>query len=625
MSSYSKEKFTEYLTKEKMEMCIGDNKFGKVFPQGDVKDIPSIYNLLKKAGGKPESCELKVMEQNKGKYPGKPEYIITLNEDIDTIIVIECKAKLKDHSSNELNKPKRYAVDGVLYYSKFLKEEYNVICIGISGVNPDNYKSTTYYWTKKESEPKHLDLLDDDILTPNNYLHYINGETISKKYSLEEIKKTAITFNENLRKIKITEKYKPLFIAGILIALESKDFIKDYKKLSSFNSVMNSIISNIEEVLKNKKVEQDRIDNLTQVFKQIKSNQKFKKIKLKEENSIRWYIKELELKILPMIKEQTNLDALGVFYHEFIKYAAADGKPLGMVLTPEHLTEFMCDLAEIDRNTKVVDTACGSGSFLVSAMNKMIKSTANEKEIINIKKNNLFGVELDPDLYMLSVTNMIIRKDGKSNIYNADSFDDDIIQKLREENINIGLLNPPYSQKDYSELDFLYNLLNILTPKGKAVVVVPLSCAIGTKMLEEREKLFKKHSLDAVFTMPDEIFYPTSTNVCVMIWTAHKPHNSNQNTFLARFKDDGFVKKKKIGRVDYDNKWSEIKNEWLKIYNEKRIIPEISLFKQLSVKDEWLCEAHLTVNYDKLTENDFQHTINEYLAYLVRTGEYNES
>lgn len=57
-SKYNREKFTEHLTKELMKIHLGENDFGNVFPQGDVRNITKISTLLKKAGGKPNSCDI---------------------------------------------------------------------------------------------------------------------------------------------------------------------------------------------------------------------------------------------------------------------------------------------------------------------------------------------------------------------------------------------------------------------------------------------------------------------------------------------------------------------------------------------------------------------------------------
>jgi hypothetical protein len=133
----SNERTTESLTLREMKCEIGKNSFGYVYSQGDTSEVDKIDNLLKKAGGKPVQCSLDDFEKG-GAGKANPEYIITFNNDANTIIVIECKRLIKDHVSGNLSEPKKYAVDGVLYYSKFLKDEFNVIAVAISGTKTDN-------------------------------------------------------------------------------------------------------------------------------------------------------------------------------------------------------------------------------------------------------------------------------------------------------------------------------------------------------------------------------------------------------------------------------------------------------------------------------------------------------
>jgi type I restriction-modification system DNA methylase subunit len=283
----------------------------------------------------------------------------------------------------------------------------------------------------------------------------------------------------------------------------------------------------------------------------------------------------------------------------------------------------MCDLAGVNKYSKVVDICCGSGSFLVTAMSKMFKD-ANKEEIENIRRDGLYGVEFDDGLYTLAIANMIIRKDGKSNIYKGDCFNERITQELKSKHINIGLINPPYSQKDVEELEFTEHLLDILTVGGTGVVVVPMSCAIGTKFKETRVRLLKKHTLKAVFSMPDDIFYPTGTNVCVMVWEAHTPHDSTHETFFGYYKDDGFVKRKKLGRIDANNQWKDIERKWLELYRNRDVVDGLSARKCVGAEDEWLCEAYMKTDYSKLRQEDFERTVNAYLAYLVQSGDVYE-
>ena len=610
------EQYTESITLQSMKCNIGENDFGFVFPQGDVADVDKVERLLKKAGGKPKVCALDDFSLG-GSGKALPEFIITFKNDVTTIIVVECKKSVAKHETIERDHPKDYAVDGALYYAKFLKEDYNVIAVAVSGTKRENFRASAFLWNKGQDDFTELRKARDIILEPRNYIDLVKGKKIQREYSLDSIRETAIDMHTYLREIKMTERHKPIFIAGLLIALNDDDFAKTYINLPSFNSVITNIATAIDNVLQDSGIKYNRIQYIKQAFKNLLDNSKFAAIPLGNKKSIVWYIEELEMKIKPMMDHaDSTIDALGVFYHEFIKYSGGDGSGLGIVLTPQHLTEFMCNLAGVNKNSRVVDICCGSGSFLVTAMSMMFRD-ANPEEVERIREDGLYGVEFDDELYTLAVANMIIRKDGKSNIEHGDCFKPEIVRKLKSKNINTGLINPPYSQDDVVELEFVEHLLDILAVGGTGVVVVPMSCAIGTKFKDVRKRLFQKHTLDAVFSMPDDIFYPTGTNVCVMVWKAHCPHDSTRETYFGYCKDDGFVKRKKLGRIDARGKWSRIEERWLKLYQNRDVEDGLSARHCIGDGDEWLCEAYMKTDYAKLTTFEFQQTINNHLAHLI--------
>jgi len=619
------ERFTEELVLSEIGVKLGKNGNVTVFDQGNVESIAKLDSLLQKAGGKPDECDLDdIKTTDTGK--AKPEFIIAFDNKPNTIIVIECKKSSKNHESTQRNKPKTFAVDGVLYYAKFLKQEYNVIAVAVSGTKKENWKVSTFDWRKGQPQPQELPKGKDVLYSPDNYLRLVSGEAIQKKISIEEIQELALEMHDKLRALAITEKAKPIFIAGILIALNDKDFARDYAELNSFSSLLTQLTSAIDNVLDDSDLKRKKIDDIKNHFRIIGRNNKIREIPLGEDNSLLWYISELDKKIKPMMDHaDSTADALGIFYHEFVKYSGGDGSGLGIVLTPQHLTEFMCELSGLDKNSTVVDICCGSGAFLVSAMSLMFRN-ANAKEIKRIKNESLYGVELNDDIFTLAVANMIVRGDGKSNIYYGDCFKPEIVKELKAKNINIGLINPPYSQKDHCELEFVEHLLDILTVGGTGVVVVPMSCAIGTKFKEVRERLFKRHTLKAVFSMPNDLFYSNnaSVSVCVMVWAAHSPHNSAHNTFFGYYKDDGFVKAKKLGRIDKFNRWETIKKQWLELYRELDVKEGLTAKKAVDWNNEWLCEAYMETDYSQLTQADFQQTVNNYLAYLVKENK-NES
>ncbi len=625
------ERHAEGLIRREMKIELGKNKFGHVYVQGERCPVSSINNALRRAGGKPQRCPL-------GSYPSEggtlksamPEYIITFEHELNTLIVVECKKSVRLHESAERDRPSGYAVDGVLYYAKYLKDEFNVIAVAESGTESGKNQVSTFYWPKGCEDYREYEKLRNLLLEPGNYLKMIKGEKIQKEYNLNDIQATAVNMHDSLRINKMTEKLKPLFIAGILLALQDDGFCADYDKLTRFSSLLDSCCSAIERVLNDGEIEARKIAEIKGRFKEIDSVIKLRATPLGEDHSLRWYIRELEMKVKPMIDYVGNtIDALGVFYHEFISYSSGDGNSLGIVLTPQHLTEFMAELINIDKNSKVIDICCGSGAFLVTAMGVMFKQAVTPEEIDYIRKNNLYGIEQDADIHTLAIANMIMRRDGKSHVIHGDCFDKETLarlQNLRDTNgepvvLNKGLLNPPYSQKDHAELEFVEQELGLLCQGGELAVVCPVSCAIGTKFRDIRKRLMQKHTLKAVFSMPDDIFYGNnaSTNVCVMMWEAGRPHDSSVSTFFGFCKDDGFVKKKKLGRIDAFHRWHEIKARWLGLYREKEECAGLSTKACVTDTDEWLCEAYMNTDFGRLSDDDFEETILDYLSYMVRT------
>ena len=85
------------------------------------------------------------------------------------------------------------------------------------------------------------------------------------------------------------------------------------------------------------------------------------------------------------------------------------------------------------------------------------------------------------------------------------------------------------------------------------------------------------------------------------------------------------VSKKPFSAIDYYGKWQGILEQWLKFYRNRDVVDGLSARKAVKHNDEWLCEAYMKTDYSTLTQDDFQKTVNDYLAYLVKAGEIHES
>ena len=116
-----------------------------------------------------------------------------------------------------------------------------------------------------------------------------------------------------------------------------------------------------------------------------------------------------------------------------------------------------------------------------------------------------------------------------------------------------------------------------------------------------------------------------------MIFDLSQKHSrSNKDTFFGYFKDDKFIKRKGLGRIEKTDEegnslWGKVKEEWLDLYRNKREVPGLSVMHKVTWKDEWLAEAYMETDYSTLTEADFQQVLNNYLSYLVKEGEVSES
>ncbi|MBV4440504.1 MAG: SAM-dependent methyltransferase [Clostridium tyrobutyricum] len=615
------ERWTENYTLDRLGLKIGDNKDYIVYAQNS--DDEYIRRILKSIGGKPSKLALKEYRSD-SKGIAKPEYIIKYKNRNDIIILIECKENVKNHESDDFGSPKKYAVDGVLFYAKYFKKFYNVIAIGVSGNDEENIKVSTYMWNKNAELPENKNITN--ILSISEYHKIYDGDKLKMEYYLPNLRRVALGLHDDLRALGFTEKEKPLFIAGLLIALSNRDFRVSYDSYISSKALITYIISTINETLKNSDIRREKVDIVSKRFDIISEKEKLKKKNINDKLSIKHFLDLLNNNVYPMMSENHGIDVMGEFYNEFIKYSGGDGKGLGIVLTPKHITELFVELAEVNKESKVLDICCGTGAFLISAMKKMIyllKDEDDKEYEIKKIKNNLYGVEYQEDVYSLACANMIVRGDGKSHLFNDDCFDVNIEKEIKNK-CNVGLINPPYSQKGYPELKFIKRMLDLLKTGSIGIAIVPMSSAIGTKFKDERKDIMSCHRLLAVMSMPDELFYPISANTCIMIWKAHEPHTKEYHkTWFGYWKYDGFEKRKTCGRIDIYKKWNDIKNHWKNSYFDKEIIDGYSAYEYVDYNDEWLVEAYMKTDYSELTKDDFEQTLRNYFSYLIKSGDIN--
>jgi type I restriction-modification system DNA methylase subunit len=608
------EKKTENLSRKLLaRVGIFDND--NFIVEEQKSDNPIIQKLLKNAS-------------KSGTGLGKPEFIIRKKDDNDFLIVIECKAKTKYHESKNRDLYKDYAVDGALLYGSYLSKEFNVIAIGISGENEVDIKISTFLFIKKS--PKYTDLLDENnkkiqtILTWERYIDRAKFDPILAKSRHSDLMRFSRELHDYMRDYaKVTEAQKPLLVSGILLALMDKGYEVAYKKYEG-EELAAETFNSIKKIIEKAELgdtHETKKRAVINAFSFIEHHPELQKIDAKKnESPLLHIIQDLHVHVKPFTKDHYDFDIIGNFYGEFIRYTGGDGKGLGIVLTPKHITDLFAELAKLDKNSVVLDICAGTGGFLISAMKKMTdRVSAEEKR--RILSNSLIGIEQEPQMFALAVSNMILRGDGKTNLYQGSCFDNDLFKSIQGK-ANAGFMNPPYSQKgdNLHEWDFIIRMLDGLNKNATGIAIVPMSVAIDTKH-PLREKLLSEHRLEAVMSMPDDLFYPVGTVTCIMVFTAHTPHDSDKHheSWFGYWKNDGFRKDKKEGRIA-TNKWLEIKENWIAAFSSKKEIAGFGIRKKVTADDEWCAEAYLETDFSNLNELEFIQNTIKVASFLFKNG-----
>lgn len=634
------------------------------------------------------------------KKEGTPDFVATSDEK-KIIIVIECKEDVDRHQTfDNLDDYKtglggkddisNYCINGALHYATYVNTEHDVVAIAVSGTVEDNMRVSSFV-LPKGGKIEDIKLIEDGeysntIMTFDEYekaidvklgRHQEESELIFK-----ELSKYASACSNYLRANGISAKDRAGFISALVLALTNEESSlytlteasmpnDELKKPFSDKINKNSIKllkESLEDIWENK-------DNLPKIKKD-SLREYYNKILTKSlldapegrsryfkqgDNVLSTCLFSIYENIIVQWKSHTDLDIMGTFYTVFLKYASGDAKDKGIVLTPKHITELFCDIAEyyleqkLDDSVKVLDICTGTGGFLIGALNRMDKNidslTISEKDKLDKKKTIrekcLIGVEKEPEMFALAYANMRFHGDGKSNLYSCSSLlkhngvvgKDEITKKpitLKEE-LNryepmVGMINPPYSLKSdktkekkgekssgQSELDFVYSMLSYLKKGGIGIAIVPISCA-SNKGAKLRETILKEHTLLACMSMPKELFKNSKvgTTTCIMVFKAHIKHrDSSKSVFLARWLDDGFITVPHSGRFDRDGKWLPIKNEWLRQLKGLAKAKDTMYMKQeIDVKDECLAEAYIETDYSKLTKNDFEKQLKKYALFM---------
>ncbi len=559
-----------------------------------------------------------------------------------------------------------YAVNGAVHYGEAVLNEgtYDeVIVIGINGTTLDangvvlDAECKAYYISEKNSRvPK---LIDNITATDWSLLASSNTDVLFEmldKLNLTDAeiealtRKTEATLEEKIKamhqslyddmqlKTALSTNEKLYLFCGLIMAglktngvrpLEAADLRGNDNERNNDGTM---ILQNIESFLYAKHCSPEKVDMIKGLLESV-----FKKSVLwKPKNGIsllHTLFEQVKKDIVPCLESNLHLDFTGKILNSLNDWVSIENDAANdVVLTPRYVTQLMAKMARTNMDSFVWDKAMGSAGFLVSAMDIMIKDAKEkitdkstlEAKIKHIKENQLLGIEILGNIYILAVLNMILMGDGSSNILNGDSNDYFLNNTFPA---NVFLLNPPYSAPGKG-FNFVEEALSQMTT-GYACILIHDSAGNG-QGLPYTKRILEHNTLEASIKMPAGLFgNKASVSVYIFLFKVNRSHEEDDVVTFIDFSEDGYSRqnrKKSTQDVNLRNtdqaeeRYDEVlahvlgKKPKTQYYTESngKIIKDCITLKG----DDWLFAQHQVIDTTP-TEDDFRKTVANYLSWKV--------
>lgn len=499
----------------------------------------------------------------------------------DPAIILEAKSSLVELKDKQVEEIKKNCTIALTKYK-------NVIGILYNGYDIKVYRNNNEIETTNEIQNKEY------------YIGLLNKNKIDKDkiYSLTAKINNCLHTEFGIKNLY----HRMIFTACALVA---KRFDAPLNKKMDYDTFQACIKSTLKTELKNEDNVNPKIDILLEVFSDIKMNTTSNQEAIS--NFIEWVTE---------ISDSINSDywngedVMGIFFNEFNRYKKKSES--GQVFTPDHITSLMYRLIRVNKDDVVLDAACGSGAFLVKAMCNMISEAGGINTITakSIKSKQLYGIEFDREIYALACANMLIHKDGKTNLTQLDSRTEEASEWIKSKPITKVLMNPPFENK-YGCISIVKNVLDSVKRGTLCAFILP------EKKLEKVNKtlvkrILSKHTLKKIIKLPEKTFSEGITT-SVFIFEAGIPQNNNE-IFACYISEDGLETVKNQGRHDIKGKWQSIEDKWVDIIKKQTGDESIQWLKPGFENDEHL-SYQVPIKEFEIYEEDFRKTILDYYLF----------
>ena len=621
-------------------------------------------------GGNRPDAKLLLQDKNLVNYPILIEY----KGYKDKLVKLDSEGKVANKTAK--NQPdfkniNSYAVNGAVHYANALlhyTSYTDIIAIGMTGFKDDSgnleYEIGVYYVSKSNFGigQKVDDYTDFSFLKKTNFDKFIDKvkklrltqDEIErlKEQREQEINTSLVKLNNDIYQNEkgLSERDRVYLVAASIIAtlgVPGKVAALEKQELKSSTEEENRdgdiILRKIKAFLNEKNLPQEKRELIVRTLQNTLTTDNINKVENGESQLKRVFTKIVDdLGIYYKIGLTT--DFTGKLFNEMYSWLGFSQDKLNdVVLTPAYVATLLARLARVNMDSYVWDFATGSAGLLVASMNEMLndakdKIKSPDKFAIKsaeIKANQLLGLEILSEVYMLAILNMILMGDGSSNILNKDS--------LKEFNGHYGfgktdekfpadafVLNPPYSAPGNGMI-FVEKALSMMS-KGYAAIIIQNSAGSG-KATEYNKKILKHSTLLASIKMPIDLFIgKSSVQTNVYVFRVGEAHQKDDTVKFIDFSVDGYTrtnrKKASCNLRDTDHakeRYAELIDlvrfgkSKLNIFTEKE-------YYEGKIDPENGADWNQTAPIDtKPRLGDFKKTVSDYLAWEVSNLLKNQS
>ena len=507
------EKRTEHLLIELLRAQGWDDRkppAGDLLRQQEYKDHPRLMEVFR---GRSKS----------GAGDGLPEAVLVDRDTLIPIAVVEAKASL-----NDLDQAVAEATNN--YGRACVEAGYEPLAIAIAGASEEEFAVRVFKWSGRKwltttYDGKPISWIPNKVDAERLQASKAGAELRPSVPPPEVLAARADEINRLLREAGVTDASRPGVVGAIMLALwQSKGDIRKSPE---------HILVDINDACK-KAFWKAGKPHLSQSLRVDEANDKL----ADRTRRIVTILERLNVTVLT-----AEHDYLGQLYETFFQYTG--GNTIGQYYTPRHIAAFMADMIEVTMNDIVLDPACGTGGFLIAAMNRIVREhDLNRAAMVKVVKEKLIGFDVEPMTAALCVANMILRGDGSTGVRRGDAF---ASKDYPLGKADVVLMNPPFPHKktDLPPERFVERALEGLKHGGRMAVIVPLSLLVKANKGEWRRKILAKNTLDAAIKLPDELFQPYAQPYTVILrLTKGIPHAKGKQVFFARVENDGYRLKK---------------------------------------------------------------------------------